>query len=123
VNGKLAILGLLTLDDQALIRLKEFVLRLRRFVPKKQLLASWATLADVFLYRFLPLPLGFEDEFNRIAQRSVSPFVFSYVVSVAFYFLACVGYGNRKSAVPHNRQIDYIVSDEAGFGGAQVVLL
>ena len=44
-------------------------------------------------------------------------------MGVAFYFIARIGHGDCQPAIPHDRQVDYIVAHEARLGGAHLFLL
>src|SRR5205807_9643943 len=87
-----------------------------------ELLTSRAPLPYVFLDDLLPLALGLQNELNHVPQRAVSAAVLRDVVSVTFHFVTCIGYGNRKPTIPHHRQVDYVVADEAGLSRAYLLL-
>ena len=57
-----------------------------------------------------------------IAQRPVSAAMFGDVVRVFLDFVAGVGHSDRKSAIPHHRQVNYVVADEACFSGCEFFL-
>src|SRR5579864_465291 len=83
----------------------------------------WTSLADVVSDDFLPLALSFQDKFDRIAQRSVSAGMFGDVMGIAPDLIACIGDGDGKAAIPHDWQVDDIISDERSFRGGEVRLL
>jgi len=78
------------------------------------LLDGWAALADVSFDDLLPLPLGFEDEFDGVAQGAVASSVRRDVVSLLLHFGASVFHGNGEACGAHGGEIDDIVADEGG---------
>jgi hypothetical protein len=84
-----------------------------------ELLAPGTALADILLDGFLPLALRFQDEFDCVAKGPVSAGVFGHIMCVAFYFVAGVGDCDRKAAIPHYWQINYIIADERRFRRTQ----
>ena len=70
---------------------------------------------DVSFHDLLPFSLGLEDEFDGIAEGTVTSGVGSSVVGFLLDFGAGVPYCDGESGGAHGGEVDYIVADEGGF--------
>ncbi len=56
--------------------------------------------------------MRFEDVLDCVAESAVAAAVRCDVVRIAFDLIAGVSYGDRQAAIPHDRKIDHVVTDE-----------
>jgi hypothetical protein len=92
--------------------------RLRRVLLRcsfRFLLHGGAALADVGFYDLFPLTLGFQDEFDGVAEGAFAAGVRSDVVGFALYFGAGVFDGDGEPSGAHGGEIDDVVADEGSF--------
>src|SRR6266700_3646936 len=73
---------------------------------------SSAPLPNVAFHHLLPFSLRFEDVLDCVAESAVAAAVRCDVVRIAFDLIAGVSYGDRQAAIPHDRKIDHVVTDE-----------
>src|SRR5262249_62320232 len=55
-----------------------------------------------------------QNEFDGVTERAMPTALVGDEVCLIFARLARVGDGNRQAAMPHNRQVDYIVAYKGG---------
>ena len=90
---------------------------------RRPLLHGGAAFADVGFYNLFPFSLGFEDEFNGVAESAVAAGVGRDVVGLALYFGAGVLDGDGEASGAHGGEVDDVVADEGGFLEVQACIL